>query len=113
MTDFSYNITQKMSDKAILAQLGEYVRTERLQQNLSQTALAKAAGISRSTLSEFENDGRATTLTLIQLLRALKKLPLLQTFHHEEVMSPLMLAKRDKEKRKRASKGKSKPKTDW
>jgi hypothetical protein len=54
-------------------------------------------------LVEFEKGKRSNTLTLIQLLRALDKLYVLENFEIKEQISPLKLAKLEKKKRKRAS----------
>ncbi len=105
-----------MSDSAILKVLGEFIKHHRLEQNKSQNQLAEAAGINRSTLSEFENGKRSNTITLIQLLRALDKLDILESFQVQNLPSPIQLAKLEQKKRKRASKkintGK-KPRSDW
>ena len=105
-----------MSDSAILKVMGEFIKYHRLDQNKSQSQLAEEAGINRSTLSEFENGQRSNTITLIQLLRALDKLYILETFQVRNQPSPIQLAKLEQKKRKRASKtikaGKQ-PKSDW
>jgi len=77
--------------------------------------LAKAAGISRSTLSLLERGEAVTLATLIQVLRVLDKLFILDVFTVEQDISPLMLARMEKKKRKRASgKGKeTQTQNDW
>lgn len=86
-----------------------------MEQNKTQDVLAKAAGISRSTLSLLERGETVTLATLIQVLRVLDKLYVLDVFSIQHDISPLMLAKMEKEKRKRASgKGEETPvKNDW
>jgi transcriptional regulator with XRE-family HTH domain len=91
------------SDAAILKIIGEFIRHHRLNQNKTQSKLAEEAGINRTTLVEFEKGKRSNTLTLIQLLRALDKLYVLENFEIKEQISPLKLAKLEKKKRKRAS----------
>lgn len=105
-----------MSDVAILLKLGEYIKYHRLEQNKSQDQLAKEAGINRSTLIEFEKGNRSNTLTLIQLLRALDLLHVLDEFKIQHQLSPIQLAKIEQQKRKRASKSKMKgniTKSEW
>ena len=77
--------------------------------------MAKAAGISRSTLSLLERGEAVTLATLIQVLRVLDKLFILDVFTVEQDISPLMLARMEKKKRKRASgKGKeTQTQNDW
>ena len=82
----------------------------------SQSQLAEEAGINRSTLSEIEKGKRFNVITLIQLLRALNLLDVLQQFQAQQQLSPIRLAKLEQAKRKRAAKKKEtgqKPKSDW
>ena len=43
-----------MSDQALVAQIGAFIKHQRMEQNKTQDVLASAAGISRSTLSLLE-----------------------------------------------------------
>ena len=98
-----------MSDKALAAQIGSFVKHHRLRLNKSQTALADEAGISRSTLSLLERGETVTLSTLIQVLRVLDQLQVMNSFVFEENISPLALARLQKNKRLRAGKGKASP----
>ncbi len=102
MTDISYNKWVSMSDKALSEQIGAFIRHHRMELNRTQEDLATAAGISRSTLSLLERGETVTVATLIQVLRVLDKLPVLSVFEVTETVSPLALAKLQKEKRQRA-----------
>jgi transcriptional regulator with XRE-family HTH domain len=104
-----------MSDKALAMHIGAFIKHHRMEQNKTQEVLAKAAGISRSTLSLLERGEAVTLATLIQVLRVLDKLYVLDVFSVQQDISPLMLAKMEKDKRKRASgKGKeTQNKNDW
>ncbi len=114
MTDKNDNI-KSTGDAAILELIGSYIKQQRLDQNKSQIVLAREAGISRSTLNEFEKGSRSNTLTLIQLLRALDKLSILNIFKVEQQISPIKLAEIEISKRKRASKSKitKTKKSEW
>jgi transcriptional regulator with XRE-family HTH domain len=103
MTDLSYNNYNAMSDKAIAIQIGNFVKHRRIAQNKTQDVLAKAAGISRSTLSLLERGETVTLATFIQVLRVLDQLHFLEHFTIQEFVSPILLAKQEKYKRKRAS----------
>jgi len=103
MTDLSYNNWDSMSDKALAEQIGAFVKHHRMEQNKTQDVLAKAAGISRSTLSLLERGETVTLATLIQVLRVLDQLHIMETFIVQQIISPLALAKIEKNKRKRAS----------
>lgn len=104
-----------MSDKALIKQIGAFVKEHRLRQNKSQAEVAEEAGISRSTLSLLERGETVTTLTLIQVLRVLDKLYLMDAFRVEEQISPIALAKLEKKKRQRAGKQKraNREASDW
>lgn len=93
-----------MSDKALIEQIGAFLKHHRLQQNKTQEEVAGEAGISRSTLSLLERGETVTLTTLIQVLRVLDQLHVMDSFKVNETVSPLTLAKLEKEKRKRARK---------
>lgn len=99
----SYINWDSMTDKALAEQIGVFVKHHRIEQNKTQDALASAAGISRSTLSLLERGETVTLATLLQVLRVLDQLQIMQTFVVEQSVSPLLLAKMEKEQRKRAS----------
>lgn len=96
-------VSYSMSDKAILAELGAQVKQMRLNRNVPQAALAKKAGVARSTISELENYGNGSMMSMVQILRALEKLELLNLFSTEMLVSPIQVAKLYGKNRKRAS----------
>jgi transcriptional regulator with XRE-family HTH domain len=102
MTTDSFTNWTSMSDQALAAHIGAFVRHHRLEQNRTQDALAHAAGISRSTLSLLERGQTVTLATLIQVLRVLDQLQVMDAFVVEQRVSPLALARMQKEKRQRA-----------
>ncbi len=102
MTEESFTSWPSMSDKALAGHIGAFVRHHRLEQNKTQDALAHAAGISRSTLSLLERGETVTLNTLLQVLRVLEQLQVMEAFVVEQRISPLALAKMQKEKRQRA-----------
>jgi len=104
-----------MSDQALAAHIGAFVRHHRLEQNRTQDALAHAAGISRSTLSLLERGQTVTLPTLIQVLRVLDQLQIMDAFVVEQRISPLALARMQKEKRQRArgKQGNDTTEHDW
>lgn len=103
MTDISYKNWLSMSDDALAKQVGVFIRHHRLEQNKTQDMVSAAAGISRSTLSLLERGETVTLATLIQVLRVLDQLQVMEAFEIKQSISPLALAKAEKEKRKRAS----------
>jgi transcriptional regulator with XRE-family HTH domain len=93
-----------MSDPAIVKELCGILKQVRLQQNITQEQLAEKAGLSRSAISKMET-GKSTVelLTLIQVLRALQQLHLLDTWKVTATISPLLIAKFTSKGRLRAS----------
>lgn len=92
-----------MSDRAIIRQLGAFIKEQRLRKNYTQNELAEKSGIHRVTLSEFEQGLRGSLSTFIQLLRALGALGTLDVFVLPVSISPLEMARLEAKKRKRAS----------
>jgi transcriptional regulator with XRE-family HTH domain len=92
-----------MSDKALVEHIGAFIKHHRMEQNKTQDVLANAAGISRSTLSLLERGETVTLATLVQVLRVLDQLHVMEVFMVQQTISPLALAKMEKDKRKRAS----------
>ncbi len=98
-----------LTDGAILKRIGEQLRRRRLEQNISQKALATYAGVSLSSVVNIENGKSISLATLVPLLRALNSLDLLASFTKEPEISPIEYAKllEGKKERKRASSTKS------
>lgn len=116
MKEFSIIELKRMSDDAIIKAIGEYIRTVRLDRNLTQEQLGERAGVHRTTIRDLELGKRSTLLTLIQVLRSLDELQTLKNFKVSKELSPLELAKLEMNERKRAggSKSDKEPKKpDW
>lgn len=97
------------SDDEILRELGERLRRERLNRNLTQAHLAEEAGIARRTLQKAE-EGEVTTLaTLVAILRGLGLLSQLENLLPEQTLSPVQLARMQGRERQRASQSKQGP----
>src|SRR6266852_7696288 len=92
-----------MADPAIVKEVCTNLKRMRLNKNLSQEELAKRSGLNRVTISRMEAGRAATLLTLVQVLRALDKLELLNAFSEEPEISPLQLLKAQEKLRKKAS----------
>ena len=104
-----------MSDIAIVSKIGEFIKNERLNNNKTQAQLADEAGINRWTISQIENGEAITMISLIQIMRALNILHLLEIFSVKQEISPIELAKMEQNKRQRArnSDNDNKKKSDW
>ncbi|MDD4644552.1 MAG: helix-turn-helix transcriptional regulator [Bacteroidales bacterium] len=93
-----------MSDLAIVKELCGILKQVRLQQNITQEQLAVKAGLSRSAISKMETGRSAVELlTVIQVLRALQQLHLLDPWEVKATLSPLLVAKLTAKGRLRAS----------
>lgn len=105
-----------MSDKALCETIGAFVKHHRLVQNRTQEEVAVQAGISRSTLSLLERGETVTVPTLIQVLRVLEILHIMDNFQVSTQLSPLELAKLERDKRMRARNKKQQdiePESEW
>jgi len=91
------------SDPAILREIGDRLKTRRLNKNITQQELARLSGLSRSTISEIEGGKPFGVLALIQVLRALETLEDLDAFLPDSGPSPLQLAKLKGRERRRAT----------
>ena len=117
------NINWKiLNDEKVLEQLGKELRRMRLERNLSQAKVAERAGLDRTTVVKLEAGRAATLLTVVQVLRAIGKLELLDVFHEVPQPTPYMLVEAQaeylKKQRKRAGPQSSgivppKPKSTW
>lgn len=99
----SYIKWESMSDKALLDHIGKFIQSHRLNQNKSQDQVAEDAGISRSTLSLLERGEKVRIDTLLQVLRVLDLLYVMDAFKVNTQISPLAYAKLQKKERKQAS----------
>lgn len=107
MNDISYNKSSLLSDEALEQRIGHFIKKHRQRKSMTQDELAKAASISRSTLSLLERGETGNLSTLIQLLRVLDQLYVLNPFHFQEQTSPLAQAKMEKKERQRVKKSTS------
>lgn len=91
-----------LSDKSIQQELGNRLKTLRLQRNITQKELADAATVSLNSIKSLES-GRGKLSTIIAVLRELEALDHLDNFIPEITISPLQLAKTQGQVRQRAS----------
>jgi transcriptional regulator with XRE-family HTH domain len=104
-----------MSDQLLLKRIGSFLKSERLSKNKTQEQTATESGLNRYTVGKIENGQSVTLQVLIQVLRSLDVLYVLNEFTSSDVMSPLEAVKLKKKKKLRASpKSKtSSKKSDW
>ena len=107
-----------LADNMILSKIGEFIRRQRLERNVSQKELAVIAGVSISSVAALERGENISLKTLIPLLRALGALHMLADFLKESEISPIAYAKQleNQKSRKRASATKNdndKTESEW
>ena len=103
MNDKSYAEWEALSDKSLMETIGNFIQSHRLNQNKSQDQVATNAGISRSTLSLLERGEKVRIDSLIQVLRVLDLLYIMDVFKIQDQISPIEYAKLKKKQRKQAS----------
>jgi transcriptional regulator with XRE-family HTH domain len=108
-TNISYT---QMSDGAIVAQIGGFIKHTRDQQSKTQAELAEISGLNRWTISQIENGESITLSSLIQILRALDCLYILEAFNYSDEISPLEYAKLKKRQTKVRVRKKAREKND-
>ena len=117
------NINWKLlKDEKVVEQLGKELRRMRLERNLSQAEVATRAGLDRTTIVKLEAGRAATLLTVVQVLRAMDRLEVLDGFHEEPQLTPYQVVEQQErysaKQRKRASRSTAtivppKPKSTW
>lgn len=100
--DISSNNWREMSDGSLVETIGAFVKHHRLLQNKTQQQLATQSGINRSTVAQIEKGDKITLQSLLQVLRVLDLLYIMEVFKVQEQISPLQLAKLEQNKRQRA-----------
>ena len=72
-----------LTDSAILAQIGQKLKGARIEQNISQKALAESCGLSAFSISQMENGHNTSLLSLVTVLRALNRLEIFAELFRE------------------------------
>ncbi len=104
------NITSRMTDQAILQELGQRLARARIDLNLTQAALAEQSGVAKRTIERLESGEAATQLS--GFLRVCRTLGLLERFElllPEPAPSPMAQLKQQGRKRQRATGSKAAP----
>lgn len=104
------------SDNAVLTEFGKRIAGTRLNNNWTQAELANKAGVSKSTVEHIEKGQSTQLLNMVKILRALGFLNQFISIVPELGPSPMELLMQSKNlqknKRKRASKPKTKAQTN-
>jgi transcriptional regulator with XRE-family HTH domain len=92
-----------MTNEKVVSHLCANLKQMRLNQNLSQEELSEKSGVSRITISRMERGQAINLLTMVQLLRAMENLDILNNFNIEPEISPMMVMEEREKYRKKAS----------
>lgn len=97
-------IVSWMSDVAVAQELGSRMAEMRLRKNLTQAALAEAAGVSKRTVERLEKGQTGTQLTaFLRICRVLDLLDRFEDLVPKPLASPIEQLKHRGKVRKRAS----------
>ena len=96
-------ITDQLTDKAILAELGDRIGRRRLDLQMTQAGAAEQAGVSKRTIERIEAGAPAQTSSLVRVLRVLGWLPNLDQTIPAAGPRPMDLLRRKGKRRQRAS----------
>ncbi|MFN6378779.1 MAG: helix-turn-helix domain-containing protein [Flavobacteriales bacterium] len=81
------------SDIALVEMIGNFVKHTRIAQRKTQDDLATIAGLNRWTISQIEKGQTINLRSLIQVLRALDQLQVLEVFLVKDEIGPIEYAK--------------------
>ncbi len=101
-----YTVTKgaAMNTEQTLVEIGERIKRQRLNRNISQKELAERAGIGINSVARLE-DGKGSTLAnFVRVLNAMDVLQDLDAFLPVPEISPIQLAKLQGKVRRKASK---------
>ena len=93
---------EQLTAHAIAAELGDRIKTARLNANLTQKALANKAGLSLKAITNGEK-GKSTLESMIAILIALDLTEQLHSFIPKQELSPVQLMELQGKERKRAT----------
>jgi transcriptional regulator with XRE-family HTH domain len=103
-------ISKKITDQAILKELGGRLAGGRIERNLTQAALAEQAGIAKRTVERLESGEVATQLSgFLRVCRVLGLLERFEAFLPETEPGPMAQLKQQGRKRQRATGKKAAP----
>ncbi len=107
---------QKMTDQAVIRELGMRLRQRRLDANLTRDQVAGESGLSSDTVRNAEQGANISLESLVRLLRVLGRLDELSSILDSSGPSPVELARNRGNLRQRASGTRKKsrgPEWEW
>ncbi|TAG10889.1 MAG: XRE family transcriptional regulator [Verrucomicrobia bacterium] len=97
-------INSNSTDDVLLKEIGARLASLRIEQNLTQAALAEQAGISKRTVERLESGAVATQLSgFLRICRVLKIIDRIDALLPEVSLSPMAQLREEGRKRQRAT----------
>ena len=90
-----------LTDTALIERFGGKLKELRIESNITQAELAGSAGVGISTIREAEKGGNISLVKLARILRALRRLDMLEPFFVPKPVSPIAIAKAQSETKPR------------
>ena len=102
------------SSETIENALGDRIEKIRLKQNITQSRLAKEAGVSRSTITRLAQEGKGISLdSFIRILKALQLTNNLEALLPDPGLSPLEELKRDSQPSRQRARTRKQDQKKW
>jgi len=107
-------VTPALSDDVVLEELGRRLQRHRLDRNVTQSRLAREAGVSTPTVQRLEAGSSVQLVSLLRVLRSLGMLDHVELLVPEPGVRPMELLERKGRRRQRASPaGAAEPERPW
>lgn len=81
-----------MNDEEILKKMGAKLKELRIEANMKQRELSEKSGLSMFSISQIETGHNTSVLSLIQVLKVLDRMDMLEPFLKEREVDPELLA---------------------
>jgi len=82
-----------MNEEEILKRIGAKLKEMRLEQNMKQKELSERSGLSMFSISQMETGHNTSVLSLVQVLRALDRMDMIEPFLREREVDAKLLEK--------------------
>lgn len=82
-----------MNDEEILKKIGSKLKELRLEKNIKQKDLSEKSGLSMFSISQMETGHNTSLLSLVQVLKALDRIDMLEPFMKEHGLGPEQISK--------------------
>ncbi len=106
-------VTQATTDQAVLEEFGVRLSRRRVALGLTQTDLARKAGVSKRTLERLEAGHSCHLTSVVRILRVLDLLDVFLSILPDTGPSPMELLKTRGRRRQRASKKRDQQHRSW